>query len=115
MKAFKLFLVMAMVLGLASTVKAEKKEVKTVLYQVDLHCATCKAKVEKNIPYEKGVKNLDVNLEAKTVKVTFRGDKNTTEGIQKAIEKLGFKVTGSKTIDEPSKAATDGKKKDGKK
>ena len=52
MKAFKLFLVMAMVLGLASTVKAEKKEVKTVLYQVDLHCATCIAKVEKNIPYE---------------------------------------------------------------
>lgn len=115
MKALRLFLVVTMTLGIGLTVKAEKKELKTVLYQVELHCATCQAKVEKNIPYEKGVKSLEVNLEAKTVKVSFREDKNTIEGIQKAIEKLGFKVTGNTVVDESSKAAADTKKKDGDK
>lgn len=98
MKIVKLILILMLTSGMFFTAKAEKKDVKTVLYHVGMHCASCKAKIEKNIPYEKGVKGLDVDLEAKTVKVTFRKDKNTTEGIQKAIEKLNFEVSGAEEI-----------------
>lgn len=79
-------------------VYAEKKEAKpktkTVVYNATLGCESCKAKVEKNIPYEKGVKDLKVDLKAQTVTVTFREDKNTAEKIQKAIEKLNIPVSG---------------------
>lgn len=98
MKTLKWMALLAMMLGMAFSVKAEKKSVKTVLYHVSLHCESCKAKIEKNLPYEKGVKDLQVDLEAKTVKVSFREDKNTAEGIQKAIEKLNFQVSGTEEI-----------------
>lgn len=92
----KTLIVLALaVMGLTVTANAgnEKKATKTVTYEVSLHCESCKNKVEKNIPYEKGVKDLKVDLEKKTVTVTFREDKNTTEGIRKALEKLGYTAT----------------------
>lgn len=73
--------------------KDDKAKTETVVYDVALHCASCKAKVEKNIPYEKGVKDLVVDLPNKTVTVTFDPTKNTAEGLRKAIEKLGYKAT----------------------
>ena len=89
---------------------AEKKDV-TIVYKADLHCGSCKAKVEKNIPYEKGVKKLDVNLEGKTITVTFRSDKNNAEGIKKAIEKLDVPVS---SYAEQGKEATSPKAKEAK-
>ena len=65
-----------------------------MVYKATLHCESCKARLEKNIPYEKGVKDLKVDMKAQTVTVTFREDKNTQENIQKAIEKLKIPVNG---------------------
>ena len=73
---------------------AQKKNEKTVIFNANLHCESCKAKVEKNIPYEKGVKDLKVDMKTQTITVTFREDKNTTENLQKAIEKLNIEVKG---------------------
>ena len=50
------------------------------------------AKIEKNIAFEKGVKALSVDLDAKTVKVTYTKAKNDVAKLQKAIEKLGYEV-----------------------
>lgn len=115
MKTLRWMALLAMMLGMAFSVKAEKKNVKTVLYHVNLHCEACKAKIEKNIPYEKGVKDLLVDLEGKTVKVSFREDKNTTEGIRKAIEKLNFQVDKTEEIKAGEAVSGDTGKKDGKK
>lgn len=73
--------------------KDNKAKVETAVYDVALHCANCQAKVEKTIPFEKGVKDVAVNLETKTVTVKFDPKKNTAEGIRKAIEKLGYTTT----------------------
>lgn len=98
MKTVNFILVLVIVMVAHAGVYAEKKEVKpktkTVVYQATLHCESCKAKVEKNIPYEKGVKDLKVDMKAQTVTVTFREDKNTSEKIQKALEKLKIPVSG---------------------
>lgn len=98
MKTMNFILALVIVMLTNVGVNAEKKEVKsktkTVVYKADLHCESCKAKVEKNIPYEKGVKDLKVDMKAQTVTVTFREDKNTQEKIQKAIEKLKIPVSG---------------------
>ena len=90
MKRLILMLVLLVVANLA--VCAQGKNEKTVVFQADLHCESCKAKVEKNIPFEKGVKDLKVDLETKTITITFRSDKNTEENLKKAIEKLNIEV-----------------------
>ncbi len=66
------------------------KKSETAIFEVSMSCGNCKAKIEKNIAWEKGVKDLKVNLEQKTVTVTYDPKKNTEDGLKKAIEKLGY-------------------------
>ena len=90
----RFFLILVIGLSVAVSAQAQKKGEKTVVYDATMHCESCKAKVEKNIAFEKGVKDLKVNLDAQTITVTFREDKNSAEGIKKAIEKLEIPVKG---------------------
>ena len=93
----------------------ECKNEKTVIFNANLHCESCKAKVEKNIPYEKGVKDLKVDMKTQTITVTFREDKNTTENLQKAIEKLNIEVKGIEGNNTSAKTQTGEKcEKEGK-
>ena len=101
-KSILLIALVAIVTGLfASEQSKGKKEGKeqgteTVVFVADLHCKSCVAKIEKNIPYEKGVKGLKVNEADKTVAITFAKDKNTVNALKAAIEKLDVKVMGVK-------------------
>lgn len=72
-----------------------KKETKTVVFTVSMHCQKCVKKINDNIAFEKGVKALDVNLESKTVKVTYDASKTDVAKLKTALEKLGYKVTVS--------------------
>ncbi len=44
-----------------------KGEKQTVVFDVDLHCQGCVTKIEKNIAFEKGVKDLICDLNKKQV------------------------------------------------
>lgn len=101
MKTVKWMMMCAVILLAALNVNAEKKGEKTVVFQANLHCKSCVNKIEKNIPFEKGVKGLKVDMEAQTITVTFRTDKNTEENLKKAIEKLDIEVKGA--TDAPAK------------
>ena len=94
MKLLKMFLMLGVVLTLTLSAEAQKKNEKTVIFKAHLHCESCKAKIEKNLPFEKGVKDLKIDMQGKTITVTFREDKNSLENIQKALEKLDVKVEG---------------------
>ena len=106
MKVVRLVLIMVVVLSGDMSVNAAKKNEKTVIFNANLHCESCKAKVEKNIPYEKGVKDLKVDMKTQTITVTFREDKNNTENLQKAIEKLNIEVKGVEGNNTSAKAQT---------
>ena len=68
-----------------------KKETKKVVFHVDgLHCQNCVKKVKENISFEKGVKALEVDLEKKTVTITYDPAKTNEATLRKAIEKLGY-------------------------
>lgn len=88
-----LIMTIAMVLSFGNTTFA-KDEKKTVVFKAELHCKSCKAKIEKSIPFEKGVKDLKVDMEAKTITIEYRADKTTEEKLIAAIEKCGVKVLG---------------------
>lgn len=70
-----------------------KKQLEKVCYTADIKCEMCKGKLEKSIPFEKGVKDVVVSVKDKTVTITFLKTKNNKEAIKQAIEKLGIKVS----------------------
>lgn len=89
MKHFLLLLVALF----SCTLVFAKSEKATVLFSVNLHCDGCVAKVEKNISFEKGVKDLVCNLKQKTVLVTYDPAKTSIETLQKAFEKINKTAT----------------------
>ncbi|MGC3979075.1 MAG: heavy metal-associated domain-containing protein [Paludibacteraceae bacterium] len=46
--------------------KDKKNTKKCVTFEVSLHCQSCVESIQRNISFEKGVKDLDVNLDKKT-------------------------------------------------
>ncbi|MDR1877442.1 MAG: heavy-metal-associated domain-containing protein [Flavobacteriaceae bacterium] len=68
----------------------QTKKTKEVTFAVNMHCHSCQLRIEKNVSWEKGIKDLTVNLEKKTVTIIYDPEKTTEEKLQKAIEKLDF-------------------------
>lgn len=64
-----------------------------VLFYVDIHCQGCIDKIMHNIAYEKGVRDIQCNLEKKTVLVTYDANKTDVPTLQKAFAKIGKPAT----------------------
>lgn len=73
-----------------------KKE--KVTFKVEMDCISCKQKIEKNIAFEKGVKDMDVSFKEKTVTITYDDSKTNVERLQKGFEKIGYKAEIQKTL-----------------
>ena len=69
-------------------VSKELKKVTFVAPAID--CDHCKQTIMKDIPFEKGVKDVQVNIEKKEITVSFRSDKNSTEKLQASLKKIGY-------------------------
>ena len=76
--------------------KKKKGEVKEVTFNVHLHCENCMKKVQENISFEKGVKDLHVCLEDQTVSIKYDAAKTTEDKLKAAIEELGYPVSGKR-------------------
>lgn len=80
------------VLGLMSLTTNAQNQEKTqkVTFECEIDCQGCKAKIMQQLPYEKGVKNVEVSVEKNEVKVEFKTNKNTTNGLIKSLKDLGY-------------------------
>ena len=74
----------------------KKGEVKEVTFLVHLHCENCVKKVQENIAFEKGVKDLKVSLDDQTVALKYDAAKTSEETLKTAIEELGYPVSGKR-------------------
>ena len=93
-KIMMILAMLAVVAGVATAApkqKAEKKIV-TVVFTTDIDCAHCSQKVFNSIPYEKGIKDVQVDVPTKTVTVKFDAAKNSIESLTKAFESIKVKV-----------------------
>lgn len=92
MKMRGLVIMLLAVVMISTTGNANElvKEKKTVVFSVNMSCGSCVSKVEKNMPGENGVTGIKVNLEAKTVEVTFNEEKTDVKKLNAAFKKLGF-------------------------
>ena len=92
---------LAMVVGVAVAApktKAEKK-IATVAFITDLDCEHCAQKVMNSIPFEKGVKDVKVNVPTKTVTVQFDEAKNSVESLTKAFASIKIKVVKTNKVE----------------
>lgn len=74
----------------AKVAKVDKYE--NVSYKVNIHCEDCKREIESNIPFQKGVKDVKVDMSTNVVTVNFDPKKTDSDIIKKAFEKLDFKA-----------------------
>lgn len=109
MKRFLTFLCVAVLsIGFAFA----KSEKQTVVFDVDLHCQGCVNKIEKNIAFEKGVKDLICDINTKTVTVVFDSSKTNVETLQKAFAALNKPAKVNKAATEAAVKKSSGKQID---
>lgn len=94
MKHFlRIFIVAVIAIFAINTeVSAQKKKEAEVTFSVNVDCPACVKKLESNLPFEKGVKDLRVSLEEQTVWFKYQPEKTTKEALAKAVEKFGYEV-----------------------
>ncbi|MDR3329147.1 MAG: heavy-metal-associated domain-containing protein [Prevotellaceae bacterium] len=87
---------LGLMLASAETLNAADKKLKAgqteVTFKTDILSEHCKLRVEKVIPFQKGVDDMDIQIADGTVKVVFRTAKTSVENIKKAIEKMDYTV-----------------------
>lgn len=85
---------LAVVAGVATAAPKQKavKEIVTVVFTTDIDCPHCSQKVLNTIPYERGIKDVQVDVPTKTVTVKFDAAKNSIETLTKAFESIKVKV-----------------------
>lgn len=84
----KLLVLLLMIFCSISVFAADKTtEVFTLDHKMSSHC---EKKIMGNLRFEKGVKDLKVNLKDNTITITFSPDKTNSENIIKAFQKIGF-------------------------
>ena len=85
-------------IGIANAQEPKKNEKTTVTLEflTDIDCAGCAKKVTNTIPYEKGVKDVKVDVATKTVTVTYDSSKTNNDTLVKAFSKIKIKATPKK-------------------
>ncbi len=80
---------------LLSVIAASAKDIKTVVFTTNpiMHCANCENKIKTNLRYEKGVKEIQTNVQEQRVTVNYDADKTTADNLQKAFTKFGYTAT----------------------
>ena len=71
-----------------SAAPAEKKV--TVQIKTTAECDMCKARIEKEMGFVKGVKKAELDLATKVLTVTYLTKKTSLDEIRKAISKIGY-------------------------
>ncbi len=90
-KIFTLVALLVMTVFSANAEILEKKNKKAeVTFLVSMTCENCQHRIESNIPYEKGVTDLHVDLPNKLVTIEYRKDKTTADKLKAAIKEMGF-------------------------
>ena len=69
---------------------AAKKGTETVQFKTSAVCDMCKARLEKNMAYEKGVQAATLDVPSKVLTVTYNPAKTTPAALRTAVQKTGY-------------------------
>ncbi len=82
--------------GMFINVQAQKT--KTVDIQTSAQCSMCKEKIQSNIIFEKGIKDVKLDMETKKLSVIYKSKKTDVDAIKNAIASLGYDTVSNKLI-----------------
>ena len=103
----KLFIVIALLVGLTSINAQERKanakagQSEVVYFIPNIHCERCQAKIEKAITLEKGVKDLVFDLKAQKLTIVYQKQETTPEKLRQALAKMGYEAKSDATTAQP--------------
>lgn len=99
----KAFLILASLLLSAALLTSGKPvEKRQATFVTSIDCKKCVEKVTENMSFEKGVEDLEVKLEDKTVKITYNTAKTDTLKLGSALRKLGYTAKVVKDVPTPA-------------
>lgn len=91
-KTIQFFVLSLVLMVFAVEVKAQqvKSELVTVCFKSSMDCLSCEEALTNYLKFEKGVKDIKVDLKSNTIKVVYKNGKNTAENLAKGIQKKGY-------------------------
>lgn len=98
MKTLKLVLLSLLTVSffsvsMAQTKKSTSSKNQEITFSVAMDCQSCVQKVEKSIPFEKGVNDVKVDFEGQKVIVKYNANKTNPEALVAAFEKIKLKAS----------------------
>ena len=88
-KIIMLCLLAVMGFGIADALaQKSNSQLKTTVFVTDVDCETCAKKIDNSIPFQKGVKEVKVDLPTRTVTVTYDATQTSHESLVKAFKKI---------------------------
>lgn len=87
-KSFILVFLVSILSG--TTLSAQVKKQDTVQIKASVVCGMCKDRIESSLAYEKGIKDVSVDIDNKTVTVIFKTSSTDVATIRKKISKIGY-------------------------
>ncbi len=86
----RIILAMFIMLAAFTGLQAQQKSDGTIVIKTSAVCGQCKTRIEEGMAFEKGVKDVTLDVESKNVTITFNPKKTSPEALKKAISKLGY-------------------------
>lgn len=69
------------------------KELRKIVLKVEqMECKNCESKVKKNIPFEKGIRKLETDVETRTVTIVYDAEKTSIEKIKEGFAKFKYEA-----------------------
>lgn len=87
MRKIMIFMIVSL---FAITSFAQKTENDTIVIQTSAKCGKCKARLERELMFEKGVISVSLDNTTKKLSVVYKADKTNPEKIKLAVTKIGY-------------------------
>lgn len=70
----------------------DKKKLESVAIRTSAVCGTCKKTIQEELMYAKGVKQVEVDLNAGLIHVDFDPRKTDADGVRVAVTRIGYQA-----------------------
>lgn len=90
MKTIKILTLVLSIIFVNIAAAQDSAEIKEIKFKANVECNNCKAKIEKNMAFAKGVKAVDADVETKIVTIKYKADKTTPKDIETELKKCGY-------------------------
>ncbi len=75
---------------LSAVAFGQDKKNETIKIKTSAVCDMCKDRIEQGMAFEKGVKNVVLDVDTKIATITYNPSKTTPDDLRKAIARLGY-------------------------